>query len=82
MARQKQSVPLKRVPSGLAHGAPEPQQDGSNEQASGRVNGEIKSAIAPAMDTEQQSGVLQLAICVGGIYASLYVAYVIFVSYH
>ena len=77
-------MPLKRIPSDFAHGVPEPRGSdggtGSNgalkeeEGGNGSVDGR-KSLQRKMEEKEEQAGVLQLAICVGGIYASLYVLF-------
>lgn len=69
MARQKQTKPLQRaISSELVHLLPEERdQNGSTQKPI--ANGSAKGA---AREISETSGVLQLVICVLGIYASLY----------
>jgi UDP-galactose transporter B1 len=74
MARTKQRVPLQRAPSSDIMQAPpdfpEKAQNGK-AVANGSANGSAKPA-SHEHATESEPGLVQLAICVGGIYASLY----------
>ena len=75
MARQKQSVPLQRAPSSEIMQSPPDLPDVSRRPLNGspgrpeNVVPEKRPAVAAPSDTP---GVLQLIICVAGIYASLY----------
>jgi solute carrier family 35 (UDP-galactose transporter), member B1 len=76
MARQKQRVPLQRAPSSDVMQAPpdlpEPSkrhQNGLTEK-SALANGPTKPA-GSASTSEDSPGLVQLAVCVAGIYASL-----------
>jgi hypothetical protein len=70
MARQKQSSPLKRTPSGL-RSIHEATEKSLGTQTNGHVhmNGNLVKSIAPVVKAE--GSLTQLIICVGGIYASL-----------
>ena len=73
MARQKQATPLQRATSSeLMHMLPDDlKANGQAQQQNGSVG---KSTKDSASDSAQETpGLMQLAICVLGIYASLYV---------
>ena len=76
MARQKQAAPLQRATSSeLMHMIPDDLKANGIEQA--KQNGTVQSSgntQESAQDTAPEPpGLMQLAICVLGIYASLYV---------
>ncbi|EEQ27998.1 UDP-galactose transporter [Microsporum canis] len=66
MAREKQKVPVQRVPSGGIMHAPKdiPETNGAIEQP-GKGKPQVQASPEPS-----QPGLLQLVICVAGIYAS------------
>ena len=77
MARQK-AAPLRREPSDFNQGPPEspnhgwkPMNGGMISKNAGTMSGQLKQSITSALP--DQPGLTQLVICVGGIYASLYV---------
>ena len=77
MARKKQAAPLQREPSDFNRGPPESPDHGwitTNGEASraipAQANEMVREALAPAVS--EQAGLMQLIICVGGIYISLY----------
>lgn len=73
MARQKQATPLQRATSSeLMHMLPDDlKSNGQAQQQNRCVEKNIKES---ASDSAQETpGLMQLAICVLGIYASLYV---------
>ena len=77
MARQK-ATPLRREPSDFNQGPPEspnhgwkPVNGGIISKNAGVMSGQLKELITSALP--DQPGLTQLVICVGGIYASLYV---------
>ncbi|KAL8700821.1 MAG: hypothetical protein Q9224_000795 [Gallowayella concinna] len=86
MARRKQAVPLQREPSGLDQGTPESPNhglkklNGNGHIPNGKSNGvmeKTRSAMSKNRPKEpsplhalEQPGIIQLIICVAGIYAS------------
>lgn len=73
MARQKQTAPLQRATSSeLIHMLPDDFKANGKEQA--KQNGSIQAFGNASRDAAPEPpGLMQLAICVLGIYASLYV---------
>ena len=87
MARKKQAAPLQRQPSAFGHGSPESpdhewkMSNGNGHTPIGTSNGVLektKSAMSDKRPKEpsplhalEQPGIIQLIICVAGIYASL-----------
>lgn len=76
MARQKQATPLQRATSSeLMHTLPDDFKANGQEQAKQNASVKRNGGIqGDAQDTAPEPpGLMQLAICVLGIYASLYV---------
>lgn len=75
MARQKQTAPLKRATSSeLMHMLPDDFKTNGQEQA--KQNGSVRASGNASQDAAPEPpGLVQLAICVLGIYASLYVLF-------
>ncbi|KAL8934846.1 MAG: hypothetical protein Q9211_005016, partial [Gyalolechia sp. 1 TL-2023] len=86
MARQKQAAPLQRQPSDLNKGPPEsPGQGWKRSAENGRLSNAASNSIlekaekalsSPRPDhpsplhATEQAGLIQLVVCVAGIYAS------------
>jgi hypothetical protein len=77
MGRTKQAAPLQRAPSSDIMQEPPDIPEWSTQQTNGHAtkstvaeNGTVTSQVEP-MATESSPGLMQLAICVAGIYASL-----------
>lgn len=73
MARTKQKLPLQRAPSSDIMQAP-PDLPEKKQNGKAVANGSANGSAGHAKETESEPGLVQLAICVGGIYASLYVS--------
>ena len=83
MARQKQATPLKRTASDFADArrespAPEPLKSSNGSAAGGAEDRggasedpAVRKALAAVSPGSEGSGVMQLVVCIGGIYASL-----------
>lgn len=77
MARQKQAAPLQRATSSeLMHMPPDDSQslDKKMNGKSSVTNGSASGKHAAQENAPDTPGLMQLAICVLGIYASLYVS--------
>ncbi len=87
MARRKQTAPVQRQPSGFDHGPLDPQEGWKSLNGNGHVPNATSTAVLEktksAMRDErpkepsplhalEQPGIIQLVVCVAGIYASLY----------
>ncbi|PGH17324.1 hypothetical protein AJ79_01208 [Helicocarpus griseus UAMH5409] len=74
MARQKQKAPLQRAPSSGVMNAPPDLPESNMRQTNGVASKDSNSKAAakpPASSSHQsEAGLLQLILCVGGIYAS------------
>lgn len=75
MARRKQAAPLQRAASSEVMEAP--LENGSSEIYTNGLSKapHSKAEQATAPEALEQAGLTQLIICIGGIYASLYVLY-------
>lgn len=71
MAREKQKVPVQRVPSGGIMHAPKDIPDMNINSTNGAIEQSEKGKPIQAASEPSQAGLLQLVICVTGIYASL-----------
>lgn len=75
MARQKQKAPLQRVPSsGVMNAPPDlPEHDmrQTNGVASDKALSEAAAKSSATGSHDSDASLLQLVMCVGGIYASL-----------
>lgn len=80
MARQKQAQPVQRTPSSeIMQEPPDLPEPNARHQANGHsvkplANGSAKSKGDVTAAADSSPGLIQLAICVAGIYASLYVS--------
>ena len=79
MARTKQRAPLQKTPSSdvmeRLSDLPDTKselQNGHSAPSNGSANGSANPKPEASEIEEHSPGLLQLAICVGGIYASLY----------
>ncbi|KAL8909545.1 MAG: hypothetical protein Q9171_004990 [Xanthocarpia ochracea] len=86
MARKKQAAPLQRQPSAFDHGSPESpdhewkKPNGKGHAPNGTSNGVLEKAKSAMSDKRpkepsplhalEQPGIIQLIVCVAGIYAS------------
>ena len=73
MARRKQAEPLQRRASfeTMERSLEKASKDVYTNGHSKPANGRLEHPIAP--EVPEQAGLTQLVICIGGIYASLYV---------
>lgn len=72
MAREKQKVPVQRVPSGGIMHQPTDIPDMNVNPTNGTIEqSENGKPSAPVSSEPSKAGFLQLVICVTGIYASL-----------
>lgn len=73
MGRQKQTTPLQRTPSSLRNEADVSEKRINGDAVASQTNGSAtKTAVE---DTSDSPGIGQLLICVLGIYAALYGAF-------